>query len=103
MLKNYRHGEIALIGIEELPKGLKKSESKVIMAGATGNSHSIDNGTLYFRNEENQVFGYLVAKNTNLLHPEHKDETGVAKIEDGIYKLIKQVEYTPDGLIPVID
>ena len=73
------------------------------MSGSHGNSHSIDNGTLYFKKENDFVFGYLVAKNTNLLHPEHKDETGKAKIEDGVYQLIKQQEFTPQGLVPIID
>ena len=105
-MKNYRHGEIALIGIKKLPRGLKKTNTNVLMAGATGNSHAFDNGSVYFitKTEENPyLIGYFVAKNTNLLHPEHKDETGGAKIADGVYELRKQQEFTPEGLIPIID
>lgn len=102
-MKNYRHGEIGLFGIDKLPEGLTPSTSKLIMAGATGNGHHIDNGTLYFKQDGDYIFGYLHAENTNLIHPEHKDETGGAKIEDGYYELRKQVEHTPEGLVPVVD
>lgn len=99
----WRHGEIGLLKIDSLPTGLELSNTKIIMTGSHGNNHSIDNGELYFTTENNFAFGYLVAKDTSLYHPEHKDETGKVKIEDGIYQLIKQNEYTPDGLVPIID
>ncbi len=102
----YRHGEIVLVKVEKLPNGLEVSKSKIMMTGSHGNNHSIDTGKLYFTEpiDGDFTFGYLVAKNTNLLHPEHKDKkTGKCKIQDGIYQLIKQNEYTPSGLIPIID
>ena len=101
--KAYRHGEVVLAKIDTLPKGLTPSKETIFMTGSHGNHHAIDQGTLYFKKEDNFVFGYLEAKNTSLLHPEHKDKSGLTKIEDGYYKLIKQQEYTPEGLIPVID
>ena len=100
--KAYRHVEILLLKVPKLPIGLKLSPSKTFMVGSHGNSHSIDQGKIYFK-EEGFTFGYMVAKDTTLLHPEHKDETGGAKIPNGVYKLIKQNEYTPDGLVPIID
>lgn len=99
----YRHGEILLVKVSKLPKGLKVSESKEIIKGSHNNSHTIDNGKLYFVKEGTYVFGYLVAKNTSLLHLEHSPKVGQAKLPNGIYQLIKQQEYTPQGLIPVID
>lgn len=63
----YRHGEILLLKIDKLPEGLKESKSKIIMTGSHGNNHEIDNGKLYFK-QNGFTFGYLVAKNTNLLH-----------------------------------
>ena len=102
-VKCYRHGEVILCKIDKLPKGLKASKEKVFMVGSHGNNHAIDNGTLYFKQEDNFVFGYLKAKDTSLLHPEHKDKSGKAKIEDGFYELRKQSEYNPEGLVPVVD
>lgn len=102
--QGYRHGEIALIKVTEIPEGLVPSQTKVFMTGSHGNDHSIDNGTLYLLEKpEGFVFGYLEAKNTSLYHPEHKEKDGKASIDDGFYKLVKQQEHTPDGLIPVID
>jgi len=98
----YRHGEILLLKISRLPKALKQSDSKIIMVGSHGNNHSIDTGKLYFK-EDGTTFGYLVAKGTKLFHPEHKEDTGYCEIKDGVYQLIKQVEFTPDGLIPIVD
>jgi hypothetical protein len=107
MKQNYRHGEIALIGVNKLPEGLIKSDSKIIMSGSHGNNHEINQGDLYFKNVDQFIFGYLVAKNTALLHPEHGKNNllskKIAKIKNGIYELRKQQEYTPNGLKPVID
>jgi hypothetical protein len=102
MIKMYRHGEVGLVKVSKLPKGLKQSDTKTLMSGSHGNSHSFDNGKLYLIKESDYVFGYLVAKNTTLYHAEHGDN-GKAKIKDGIYQLLRQQEYTPQGLIPVID
>ena len=101
-MKNYRHGEVALIQIDKLPDNLEKSKSKVFMVGSHGHNHSIDRGEIYLK-QDGFTFGYLIAKNTSLLHPEHSPKTGDAKIEDGIYQMVKQLEYTPDGLVPIID
>lgn len=101
--KGYRHGENLLILIDSLPEGLEKANTKIFMTGSHGHNHSIDQGEIYFKNESEFHYGYLVAKDTSLLHEEHSPNIGDAKIEDGVYKLIKQNEFTPSGLIPVID
>lgn len=98
-----RHGEILLKVIEKLPEDLELSKSKIIMQGSHNNAHSIDKGELYFKKDGDYIFGYLVAKNTTLLHPEHGDKNGKAKIPDGIYELRKQVEYINSQLIPIKD
>ena len=98
-----RHGEVLLVKVDSLPKGLKVSNSKVFMIGSHDHNHSINNGKIYFVKENDFVFGYLVAKNTSLLHPEHSPKIKDAKIKDGVYQLIKQQEFTPEGLVPVID
>jgi len=97
-----RHGEIAFEKIDSLPKGLKQAKTKVIVSGSHGHDHSFDNGKLYFKEEPNFVFGYFVAKSTSLFHEEH-GVGGKAEIPDGIYRLHKQHEHTPEGLKPVID
>ena len=109
---NIRHGDMALIGISKLPKWLKQTKSNIIMKGNEGNNHSFDTGKLYITTpvenlkEGEFIFGYLVSKDTTLLHPDHGEDTGKTRtlqIPDGIYELRKQVEYTNEWLRPVID
>ena len=107
-IKVYRHGEIAFIEIAKLPEGPVKSESKVIIEGSHKNSHSINQGEIYFKKVNDFVFGYLVAKNTKLLHPEHGkiikgQELRESSIPNGVYELRKQQEFINSEMKPVID
>jgi hypothetical protein len=104
----YRHGEIGFIKIDSLPENLTKSDSKVIMQGSHGNSHSFDNGEIFFKNVDQYIFGYFVAKNTTLYHNDHgkevvKGKPRTAKLPNGIYELRKQNEVINNELKPVID
>ena len=101
--KCYRHGEICFRIIDDPPKGLKLSNTNIIMNGSDGHNHSFNKGKLYLVNEENFVFGYFVAEDSSLLHLEHSPNVGDAKLPDGIYQLIKQREYLVDGLKPIVD
>ena len=106
---NYRHGDLALIQVKELPKGLKKEETKILMIGSNNHPHSFDNGEFYLKKENNFVFGYFVAENnTNLYHLEHGNKIKgenlrKAKIKKGIYQLRNQCEDTNQGMKPVVD
>lgn len=98
-MKAYRHGENLLLKVNKIPKSATKSNSNIFATGSHGHDHSIVNGELF---NDNGIL-YLKANNTSLLHPEHSPKEGDAKIQDGFYKIITQVEYTPEGLKPVID
>jgi len=108
-LKNYRHGDMAIIGISSLPKNLKSSKSKILLQnGSGGHSHSFDNGIFYpdpKEYEENGLkiiqLGFLKAKNTKLFHEEHSPKGG--KIENGIYQIRRQYESIHGIQKPVID
>lgn len=97
--KLIRHGDICLRKISKKPTGLEESKTKVLETGSHGHNHYIDNGKVYFKKVDDYVFGYLVAKDTTLNHEEH----GKIKLDNGVYELRKQQEYTPQGLVPVID
>jgi len=56
----YRHGDLALVKIDKLPDGLKKSKSKIIMTGSGGNYHRFDEGEFYPVNRGQFTIGYLV-------------------------------------------
>jgi hypothetical protein len=98
-LKAYRHGENILIQIEKLPEEVQELKTNIFATGSSNNNHSITTGKLF--KKEDDLF--LEAKNTSLLHPEHSPNIGDAQIEDGFYQIKTQVEYTPEGLKPVID
>ena len=108
-MNNYRHGDMALIKIKELPQGLKKSASKILMTGSGGNHHKYDVGEFYLIKPKGFVVGYFVATNkTKLLHCEHGKkikgkQLREAKIDAGIYELRKQQESTHEGMRPVED
>jgi hypothetical protein len=102
MVKAIRHGEICFIKIDKLPDGLKQSESKIIVQGSHGNSHSFNNGEFFSKKDGQFIIGYFVAKNTILLHVEH-GKNGMAKLPNGTYEIRKQVEHTPNGLKPIVD
>lgn len=104
--KAYRHWEIALVMIKEFPTWLEKVNQKEFLKWSHWNSHSFDNWELYLKEEDDFIFGYFVAKNTTLLHPEHwewNDMIKKAKIEDWIYQLRVQNEFVNNELKQVID
>jgi hypothetical protein len=102
MTKALRHGEIAFAQTKTIPK-LPEVKTTIFATGSHGNNHSFKGGKLYLiENPEDNVIGYFVAKDTLLFHPEHGNKKG-EKLPDGKYELRKQHEYTPSGLIPVID
>lgn len=103
MKKVFRHGEICLLSISKLPTGLKETKTNILMRGSHGHDHTFVGGKFYEKKENDFVFGYFKAKDTSLLHPEHSPKIGDAKLPDGNYQLLKQNEYTPAGLVPVID
>ena len=100
--KNYRHGNICLLGIEKLPEGLIPSKTQIlIQQGSGGNPHTFKGGVFYPKKEGDFLLGYLEAKKTKLYHVEHSPEG--AAIEDRIYEVRFQVEATHEGMKQVID
>lgn len=107
MNKNYRQGDISYIGTNVLPKlDTKPIEQGTIFSGGTGGHNHDFKGGKFYAIEDGNTIGYLEAKNTTLLHPEHGEgEAAIktAQIEDGVYKVIRQVEQAHEGMVPVID
>ena len=102
MNKAYRHGEILFVETNNIPK-LKESKTNIIASGSHGNNHTFKGGKIYLLDKlDGYVMGYLSAKNTKLFHPEHGNKKG-EKLPDGKYEIRKQQEFTPSGLIPIID
>ena len=108
-MNNYRHGDIALIGVRAIPDGLKKIKTNVLIDnGSGGHPHTFSGGSFYPAAKDNFVIGYLDARKTTLYHPEHGTQVDgeslrEARIENGIYEIRRQSEDTNDGMKPVVD
>ena len=103
---NYRHGDIALISVSQIPDKIKPSKTKILHTGKS-NTHSFNNG-IFYPKIEGLILGYFQAKNTTLFHPEHGKEIKgkklkEAKIKNGIYEIRVQQEITQEGMKPVED
>ncbi|KAF0218824.1 MAG: hypothetical protein FD174_2607 [Geobacteraceae bacterium] len=102
-----RHGDLCLVQIGSLPEGLKPANTSVMMQGSGGNDHAVKDGTVYLKDVDQFVFGYLVAGvNCILLHPDHGvgDATiKTAPIPTGIYELRRQFEHKHETMTQVID
>lgn len=110
-MKAIRHWDVALVQIDKLPEWLTKSNTRIFLAWKN-NNHEIDKWEIYLTRDHNALrdneflYGYLVAKNTTLIHNEHSpmsNENRNALIEDWVYALYKQKESTNDGFQIVQD
>jgi hypothetical protein len=101
MNKIYRHGEIAFLKIDKLPKSLVESKTNIIVSGSHGNAHTFRGGKLYLKKEGEYIIGYLKAQGTLLYHNEHSPK-GV-NIPNGNYEVRKQQEFINGELKQVID
>ena len=104
MTQGYRHGEIVFEKISKLPEDLELSNSKEFLIGSHGHPHIYDNGKLYFKKEDDFIFGYFVAKNTTLYHAEHGEgKNKEAKLPNGNYRLRRAVEFINNEMKVVVD
>ncbi len=106
--KAFRHGDLVLMPIKALPEGLEKTNTNVLMTGSGGNDHTAKNCDVYFKKEDDFVFGYLIAKKgAALYHREHGEKRVGGLMEvilpQGIYQLRRQVEFTHGSMRPVVD
>ena len=97
----WSHGEIGFVKIDKLPEGLEVSKTNTFAKGNEGNSHTFTGGKIYLKNVNEFVFGYFVAKNTKLFHPQHSPK-GCA-LPDGVYELRKQNEFINGEMRVVVD
>lgn len=92
-MKNYRHGDLAIKPLKELPQGLKKLNSNIVMSGeATGHHHRLlerTNNQFSIMEDVNGNKYLQINEPTDLVHEEHKTIT----IEKGIYLVDREEEY----------
>jgi hypothetical protein len=98
MKKLYRQGDVLLIPTQSIPDSLKRTKRVTLALGeVTGHHHSIlDGNAVGYADDENSLAKYVEVNDSNgaaLTHQEH--DTIV--LPEGSYRVIGQVEYTPQG------
>lgn len=103
---NIRHGDMALIGIDKLPEGLKASKSRVLMTGSHGNNHAFTGPGTFYPHEGNRgtlrIVGYFDAKKgTMLTHLDHGPEGEKLREVpiEGSFQVREQIVDTHSGIL----
>ena len=101
MDKLWRHGDVLIGAVPNIPKGAKPQPHTTLAEGeVTGHSHRVaepDTAQLWELN--GQVFLSVTAAFATLIHEEHKPIT----LPQGTYRIWIQREYTPQKIRQVID
>lgn len=113
----FRQGDVLIVAVDKMPDDFSpvpRENGAVVLAHgeATGHTHAVraKNATLYAANpmspERSRIpspnadrFLRIVKRNVRLLHEEH----GAIVIGPGIYKVIRQREYSPEAIRNVAD
>ena len=98
----WRQGDVLMEKVKALPEGaaLQSGRSTLFTGEITGHAHRLEvpenaelwecQGVLYMK---------VVAKTANIVHEEHKPIT----LPEGIYRVWRQREYTPQAIRDVMD
>ena len=102
--KLYRQGDVLLQPIQDINKtNLQVTKRCTLALGeATGHHHTIHSGAVGYADDENALAKYVEVTATTggaLTHQEH--DTLV--LPEGQYRVIGQIEYTPERLVNVRD
>ena len=94
----YRHGDLLIVSVNEIPKEVEAKEGLVLAYGeVTGHAHRMDIGDL-FETKDGKL--YLRLKEAGkLTHEEHKK----IDLPKGNYQVIRQREYSPERIRQVAD
>ena len=102
MSKQYRQGDVLLVKVDALPDGAVAQEvdGRIVLAygEVTGHAHAVglEGAMLYKSNGEDLL---KVHKATALVHEEHSP----IALDPGVYKVVRQREYTPQEIRRVSD
>lgn len=105
-----RQGDVLLVPVTQIPADVKAREpgtrGHVLMEGeATGHAHTIEDvdGVQFVTSEQAEELRMWLLVETeepvDLVHDEHD----TLAIPPGQYEVIRQVEYEPEALRPVLD
>lgn len=94
----YRQGDVMAIGIDNLPKGLKKKGDNVLVhSDSTQHNHELVKGTVYV-DKEGKLFADVPVK-TQIVHTE---DHGPIDIPKGVYEIRRQQEHLIGDMVKVV-
>ena len=97
----YRQGDVLLVPVDEVPRGARRVRPKrlIIAEGeVTGHVHELVGGKVELFEKAEVVFAKIMSA-PQLQHAEHATQT----IEPGVYRVVRQREYSPEELRRVAD
>ena len=104
----HRHGDLTFVPIQEIPQGLEKSKTNIILlAGTGGHPHTHKGGTLYRKSEGIYQIGFIESDKPIKLYHAHHGKKKVNGLKEGVipagkYQINRAVETLPDGLKRII-
>lgn len=94
-----RQGDVYLKLVKSLPKGLTKKKDNILVYGETsGHAHRLNTTVLSVFEGDDGMFVEL-DKPTDLVHEEHN----TINVKPGVYKVVRQREYSPAENRRVLD
>ena len=88
--KLYRHGDLLLRQVDEIPESAQQLSTNIIAHGENGNTHKIQGSHQIYETPDKQIL--LEAKqDVSLKHQEHN----TLKISKGNYVVVHEREYNP--------
>ena len=98
--RQYRQGDVLLERVAQLPRDAKPVPGRAILAEGelTGHCHEIRSGAQMFQTIDGQRF-VMITDVAQLTHQEHT----ALDIEPGVYRVLRQREYTPEQIRQVAD
>lgn len=97
----FRHGDVLIQTVAELPKNVRRLGHRTLAHGElTGHSHQIretDRVTLWQTTAE--LFLQVESAHATVIHEEH----AAIELPQGLYRVWRQREYTPERIVVVRD
>lgn len=89
----YRHGDLLIRRISELPTNIRPTNTTVLAEGeVTGHKHRLVGGQAQvFENEQSQKYFTVSQSPAELVHEEHNKIV----IEEGTYVVVQEREFNP--------
>lgn len=94
-MAQYRHGDLLIVRVDEIPEGAKRVKSKTLAEGeATGHAHTLLGPGILCLTADGQLYLRAPKGGSSVVHQEH------ARIDlpAGNYRVIRQREYVARAL-----